>query len=150
MGMIYQVNPRYTPGSPAQVDRMTAERIAAAEGEAYEDLLMEGRDPAGKDHALRLGLSGIVEQLFEGPAGWWTVYDMITGKRTERAAADQVNRLPAEQRYLRDPMFHLLVDTLRQQIAGGNYTPTELREAVTLACTIHEQHQIRRQSWGLG
>lgn len=53
-------------------------------------------------------------------------------------ATRNLNRLPAAERYHRDPAFQVLVDSLRTEIVRGSYTPTELREAVVLACTLHE------------
>lgn len=55
----------------------------------------------------------------------------------------QPNRLTPEERYRRDPAFRVLVDTLRAALAGGNYTPTELREAAILAAAAHEAETIR-------
>lgn len=52
-------------------------------------------------------------------------------------------RLSPETRYLRDPEFHALVHLLLQALERCDYTPTELREAVILAATIHEQHRVR-------
>lgn len=47
------------------------------------------------------------------------------------------------ERYLKDPTFHNLVETLRAQIHLANYTPTELREAVILAATLEETYRTR-------
>jgi hypothetical protein len=53
-----------------------------------------------------------------------------------------LNRLSPEDRYLRDPWFHNLVDLIRVQLlGGGQFTPTEVREAAILACTMHEQRR---------
>lgn len=47
----------------------------------------------------------------------------------------------AEQRYVHNPLFHALVTALYQQMAIGNFTPSECREAVMLACAKYEnQH----------
>lgn len=46
-------------------------------------------------------------------------------------------------RYQTDSAFHALVDMLQAQLHGGNYTPTELREAVMLAATLYENTHIR-------
>lgn len=48
-----------------------------------------------------------------------------------------------EDRYNNDPHFHMLVDTLIIQIRGGQYTPSELREAIIFACTKWEMFQTR-------
>lgn len=55
----------------------------------------------------------------------------------------EMSRLPPVERYHRDPLFHALVSTLRQELRRGNFTPTELREAVILAATIHESETLR-------
>lgn len=46
----------------------------------------------------------------------------------------ELNRLPALERYQRDPDFHTLVDLLANAIRNASYTPTEVREAAVLAC----------------
>lgn len=45
------------------------------------------------------------------------------------------------QRYLRDPMFATLVDTIRIHIENTTYTPTELREAVMLASIMYYENK---------
>ena len=77
MIVLCQVAPRYTAGSPAQVDLATAECVKRAELRAYDDALAEGGDV--RDAALALGLAGIVEVLTEWPDGSRTVRDEITG-----------------------------------------------------------------------
>lgn len=54
------------------------------------------------------------------------------------------NRMSAEQRLLRDPQYAQLVEVLYQQILNGNYTPTELREAVIIAASKYEMYNCRR------
>lgn len=44
---------------------------------------------------------------------------------------------PVEERYKRDPVFFALVNAMELQLAAYQFTPTELREAVILACTRH-------------
>lgn len=46
-------------------------------------------------------------------------------------------------RYQTDPVFHVLVDTLRSFLAQHQFTPSELREAAMLAAAIHEAETIR-------
>ena len=36
-----------------------------------------------------------------------------------------------QNRYLHDPAFHALVDALFAQVVVGNFTPTDLRDAVS-------------------
>lgn len=58
------------------------------------------------------------------------------------SATDPARLTPGE-RYQRDATFHWLVDTMRSALEAAEYTPTELREAVILAATIHEQTAVR-------
>ncbi len=51
-----------------------------------------------------------------------------------------------EERYLRDPVFHNLVDLLSnflEENAMSQWTPTELREAVVLATCRYEMMHVR-------
>ena len=52
-------------------------------------------------------------------------------------------RMPAYERYRRDPMFNALVRLLLAELGKANFTPTELREAVIVAATIHEENTVR-------
>jgi hypothetical protein len=56
---------------------------------------------------------------------------------------DNPNRLPAEERYRRDPVFHALVNFIYDSIVRCDYTPTELREAAMLAAIKYEQNYAR-------
>lgn len=60
---------------------------------------------------------------------------------------DDPNRLPARERYGRDVHFRALVDMMRMHLHAANYTPTELREAVILAATIHAERWIPRSTF---
>jgi hypothetical protein len=55
----------------------------------------------------------------------------------------RLNRLSPRERYHRDPWFRQLVDLLGYHLdrpeVDANFTPTELREAVILAATRHEE-----------
>ena len=146
MGLsFYQVTPRYTGGSPAQVDEATAKRVAQAEREAYRWIMQAGVG-AGSERKLaeNYGLAGIVEALTEQGNGW-AVWDMLTDQHYIRPftakcqIADLV--LTPEERYRRDPVFHALVKILEGQIAQGTFTPAELLEAAALACTRHAARQ---------
>ena len=53
------------------------------------------------------------------------------------------NRLPASERYQRDPVFRALVDAMVYHVRKGEFTPTELREASILAATIYETRPMR-------
>lgn len=46
-------------------------------------------------------------------------------------------------RYLRDPVFHTVVDHMGAIIRGAVLTPSEVREAAMLACVIEEQYRPR-------
>lgn len=63
------------------VDEATARRVAAEEHRAYKDCIKGS--PAERERAERLGLSGIVEGLVEGPKNW-TVLDYITHEVSTR------------------------------------------------------------------
>jgi hypothetical protein len=43
------------------------------------------------------------------------------------------------QRYLNDPVFHIIVDSMRGLLRSARLTPSEIREAVMLACIIEEE-----------
>ena len=51
--------------------------------------------------------------------------------------------MTAEERYITDPMFRSIVTHLKQLIALGQYTPTELREALILAATQYYSESPR-------
>lgn len=62
--------------------------------------------------------------------------------------AEPLNRLPAHDRYHRDPVFRQLVTLLYTHMEhahreGISYTPTELREAAMLAAEKYEELHIR-------
>lgn len=86
-GRNYRVAPRYTPGSPALVDRATAERVAREERAAY-DRILSGRYGAHAEtiaDAKARGLGGIVEE--QHVKAWSIVFvDLLTGARGERKA----------------------------------------------------------------
>ncbi len=53
-------------------------------------------------------------------------------------------RMHSEERYQNDPSFRNIVDTIRAFLANTpDITPTELREAVALAASLHEMEHIR-------
>lgn len=54
-----------------------------------------------------------------------------------------MTKMTAEERYTTDPMFHSIVTHLKQLIALGQYTPTELREALILAATQYYSEHPR-------
>jgi hypothetical protein len=79
----FSVRPRYTPGSPGQVDEQMAQRVASQEKETYE-VCLEGVYGEGDLHkAKEMGLKGIVESMTEYKGGW-KIVDMITGEKCWR------------------------------------------------------------------
>lgn len=51
-------------------------------------------------------------------------------------------KTPAEK-YMNDPHYHRLVDTLEHFINQAQFTPSELREAAILACINYETKRVR-------
>lgn len=52
-------------------------------------------------------------------------------------------RYPAGERYKNDPVFHALVDQIYSQLRDSRFTPSELREALMLACVMFEERHVR-------
>ena len=48
-----------------------------------------------------------------------------------------------QEKYENDPEFHMMVDFLEHQIIKAQYSPSELREMVILACIHYESHHIK-------
>lgn len=63
---------------------------------------------------------------------------------TEITETQPMYAMTPESRYLRDPEFHSLVDTLLSFIVKSRFSPAELREAVMLATTKYEIERVRR------
>lgn len=84
--VLYQVAPRFTPGSPAQVTERQAFMVAQAEQAAYRDILAHpAEDPRAYHLAKTAGLDGVVEAISELPRGrGWAVWDLVTDRRFER------------------------------------------------------------------
>jgi len=79
----FNVAPRFTPGSPALVDRDIAVRVAMEEEDSF-DYAKEGRyGDRFKETAETKGLNGIVEVRAETRKGW-DVLDLLTGERFVR------------------------------------------------------------------
>lgn len=49
-------------------------------------------------------------------------------------------------KYMNDPEYHQLVDTLEHFIERAQFTPSELREAAILACINYEMRHVREQT----
>jgi len=65
----------------------------------------------------------------------------------ERITIKERERMSPEKRFSKDPYFSMLVRMLYEQIQIAQFTPTELREAVILACTQYEMHNPRPFFW---
>lgn len=89
----FNVEPRYTPGSPAMISEHLAMRLAGSELTAF-NLAKDGRygdDKAKK--ARELGPSNIVFVMRELPRGkGWDVLDLVTGERSTRPFAERAHR----------------------------------------------------------
>jgi hypothetical protein len=48
-----------------------------------------------------------------------------------------------EEKYINDPEYNYIVKTLEQMIEQARFTPSELREAVILACINYEMRHVR-------
>lgn len=48
-----------------------------------------------------------------------------------------------KEKYMNDPEYHQLVSMLEHFIEGARFTPSELREAVVLACINYEMRHVR-------
>ncbi len=53
-----------------------------------------------------------------------------------------MTEITAEEKYMNDPVYHRIVDTLMYEISKGSYSPSELREMVIFACTRYEMMHI--------
>jgi hypothetical protein len=51
--------------------------------------------------------------------------------------------MSAQQRYLNDPQYAKLVDTMVQLINTNQFTPSELREAAVMASIKYEMNHVR-------
>lgn len=102
---IYQVAPRYTGGSPAQVNHATASRVAAEEADAYRGIMAgAATSTSERQRAVKLGLDGIAEMLYE-QQHCWHVTDLITGKETTRPFEHQKQEpapMSPKERMVRD------------------------------------------------
>jgi len=50
-----------------------------------------------------------------------------------------------KEKYMHDPEYHHLVNTLEQLIEQARFTPSELREACILASINYEMRHVRDQ-----
>jgi len=66
---------------------------------------------------------------------------------SEKKTIKERERMSPEERFNKDANFSMLVKMLYEQIQIAQFTPTELREAVILACTQYEMHNPRPFFW---
>jgi hypothetical protein len=50
------------------------------------------------------------------------------------------------EKYMNDPEYHQLVTMLESFIERARFSPSEMREAVVLACINYEMRHVRGQS----
>lgn len=80
VAVYHNVSPRYSGGSPAQVDFETALKVVDDERRGY-DIALSGAYGENEQRDARVrGLAGIVEER-EERADCWLVTDMLTGAR---------------------------------------------------------------------
>lgn len=93
----FDLNPRYTAGSPGMIhDELYAQRIAADEKRAYERALTGVYGEADKLLAERLGLRGIVQEKRERGSGkkqGWEVRDLCTGETLFQLCSEALAKL---------------------------------------------------------
>ena len=100
----YQVRPRYTPGSPAQVPQHVALLVAEQEPRFYERALSGAWGESSKVLAEDEGLDFIAYTTTEGRHGkerGWLVSDLITEKRhfwPSTTRCEKCNRLARVER----------------------------------------------------
>lgn len=49
--------------------------------------------------------------------------------------------MDVRERYMRDAVFHTVVDSMRALLYNARLTPSEIREAAMLACIIEEERR---------
>jgi len=50
------------------------------------------------------------------------------------------------EKYMNDPEYHSLVNAMEHFIERANFTPSEMREAVVLACINYEMRHVRERT----
>ena len=80
---LYQVRPRYTPGSPAQVNEESALRVAEEERDSFEAHAEGFMGEEWQQKAERLGLQRIAYYIQEKGGHWVLLVDLITEERIE-------------------------------------------------------------------
>lgn len=80
MQTFWQITPRYTAGSPAQITPDQAEYLAAQESRYYDQAIRGDGGEAEAERAKALGTDGIVECISDFPDGRRQTLDLITGR----------------------------------------------------------------------
>lgn len=52
-----------------------------------------------------------------------------------------------EEKYLNDPQYHTLVETLYALIARAEFTPSEIREAAVYATILYEMRRTDKPAY---
>jgi hypothetical protein len=82
----YNVAPRYTAGSPAQVDQQTADRVVIQERQGYQRALEGVYGTETQTEAEKLGLAWIVWTSTEVRSSLFK-HDLLTNQITEQRIA---------------------------------------------------------------
>jgi len=94
-GIYFDVAPRYTGGSPAQVPQAIAERVAGEELDGFRMTLAGVYGEAAVARAQQLGVEGIAEERRERGDGW-EIRDLISDRRFFRI----VRRIESDRQWL--------------------------------------------------
>lgn len=62
----------------------------------------------------------------------------------------ELSMTPPEKKYLIDPIYHALVDTLERMLSQSEFTPSEIQEAATYACIRYESKRNRVRVISIG
>lgn len=133
----FNVNPRYTSGSPAMVDGPTAARVAVQEREAYERELAGTYGEELKKRAETLGLKGIVEHVLREERrdrrDGFMVRDLLTDETYWRPATSGNNEPKCAKASEHRPD---LVNLKLSAILLGHENETELGIVVMIPCKL--------------
>lgn len=113
----FNVTPRYSSGSPAQVDEDTARRVADDERRDYACALDGSYGVTEQKHAQDAGLAGIVEER-EERADCWLVTDLLTGDRFVRMFPSIDEKRRITRGWKLRTKYHLPVEGLDKSTAS--------------------------------
>ena len=116
--LTYNVAPRWSAGSPAQVGEQTAREVVRDERAAHERALegAYGPERAARAADLPYALRGIVEQRHEHADGW-LVIDLLTHEVCYRFFERRDRRPPTRAQHARARALVLALD--RERLAAG-------------------------------